>query len=226
MRAAPFRSPRRLVRAGRARIPVTRALPPPAADGRRRLPGLGLPPVEPAPEDPFARVPLEGVEVGDELGEGEGEGETGTVTGACGAGAVTTGGGGRGTGGTGGGGGVGGAGVVGTGSETVGTETVTGRSTWPSACAERTPASTPVNASAKPNTAVLAFLAIPLCKTQRRTRSCGYALCCRPGAHSSAGERPLHTREVPGSIPGAPIQGSPIATPGTAASAHAPTALV
>src|SRR5919109_2174001 len=24
-------------------------------------------------------------------------------------------------------------------------------------------------------------------------------------AHSSAGERPLHTREVPGSIPGAPI---------------------
>jgi hypothetical protein len=26
-----------------------------------------------------------------------------------------------------------------------------------------------------------------------------------PGAHSSAGERPLHTREVPGSIPGAPI---------------------
>jgi hypothetical protein len=25
------------------------------------------------------------------------------------------------------------------------------------------------------------------------------------GAHSSAGERPLHTREVPGSIPGAPI---------------------
>jgi hypothetical protein len=27
-----------------------------------------------------------------------------------------------------------------------------------------------------------------------------------PGAHSSAGERPLHTREVPGSIPGAPIR--------------------
>ncbi len=26
-----------------------------------------------------------------------------------------------------------------------------------------------------------------------------------PGAHSSAGERPLHTREVPGSIPGAPM---------------------
>ena len=28
-----------------------------------------------------------------------------------------------------------------------------------------------------------------------------------PGAHSSAGERPLHTREVPGSIPGAPTPG-------------------
>jgi hypothetical protein len=27
----------------------------------------------------------------------------------------------------------------------------------------------------------------------------------RSRAHSSAGERPLHTREVPGSIPGAPI---------------------
>jgi hypothetical protein len=28
----------------------------------------------------------------------------------------------------------------------------------------------------------------------------------RSRAHSSAGERPLHTREVPGSIPGAPIR--------------------
>ena len=33
-------------------------------------------------------------------------------------------------------------------------------------------------------------------------------LCSGRGAHSSAGERPLHTREVPGSIPGAPIAGS------------------
>ena len=30
---------------------------------------------------------------------------------------------------------------------------------------------------------------------------------CRSRAHSSAGERSLHTREVPGSIPGAPIPG-------------------
>jgi hypothetical protein len=30
-----------------------------------------------------------------------------------------------------------------------------------------------------------------------------------PGAHSSAGERPLHTREVPGSIPGAPTKKGP-----------------
>src|SRR5437588_3429086 len=29
------------------------------------------------------------------------------------------------------------------------------------------------------------------------------------GAHSSAGERPLHTREVPGSIPGAPTEKGP-----------------
>ena len=31
------------------------------------------------------------------------------------------------------------------------------------------------------------------------------AILSRSRAHSSAGERPLHTREVPGSIPGAPI---------------------
>jgi hypothetical protein len=31
----------------------------------------------------------------------------------------------------------------------------------------------------------------------------------RLGAHSSAGERPLHTREVPGSIPGAPTSKTP-----------------
>jgi hypothetical protein len=29
------------------------------------------------------------------------------------------------------------------------------------------------------------------------------------GAHSSAGERSLHTREVPGSIPGAPMTSDP-----------------
>src|SRR5438270_2509776 len=33
------------------------------------------------------------------------------------------------------------------------------------------------------------------------------------GAHSSAGERPLHTREVPGSIPGAPILGNGLVKP-------------
>ena len=34
----------------------------------------------------------------------------------------------------------------------------------------------------------------------------------RPRAHSSAGERSLHTREVPGSIPGAPITTRPVVT--------------
>ena len=37
-------------------------------------------------------------------------------------------------------------------------------------------------------------------------RGLAVALTCHCSwAHSSAGERPLHTREVPGSIPGAPI---------------------
>ena len=34
---------------------------------------------------------------------------------------------------------------------------------------------------------------------------CRWVFSIRSRAHSSAGERPLHTREVPGSIPGAPI---------------------
>jgi hypothetical protein len=34
----------------------------------------------------------------------------------------------------------------------------------------------------------------------------------RSRAHSSAGERSLHTREVPGSIPGAPILATPMST--------------
>jgi hypothetical protein len=34
---------------------------------------------------------------------------------------------------------------------------------------------------------------------------CRWLFSVRSRAHSSAGERPLHTREVPGSIPGAPM---------------------
>jgi hypothetical protein len=40
---------------------------------------------------------------------------------------------------------------------------------------------------------------------RRESRCREAAILLAPGAHSSAGERPLHTREVPGSIPGAPI---------------------
>src|ERR1051326_5046400 len=41
------------------------------------------------------------------------------------------------------------------------------------------------------------------------TQEAQMATVRRPGAHSSAGERPLHTREVRGSIPRAPIAESP-----------------
>jgi hypothetical protein len=141
---------------------------------------------------------------------GDGDGEPGPGIGVGGVATVTAGvGGGAGVGGTGAGGtGAGAGGVVGTGRETVGTVTVTpGTPTSPSAWAESAPASTPATASAAATTAVLTFLAmLPSWKDAMGDEILRIGANVAGGAHSSAGERSLHTREVPGSIPGAPTE--------------------
>ena len=51
-----------------------------------------------------------------------------------------------------------------------------------------------------------AALSIPSRRRGFISTGCRGLFSFRSRAHSSAGERPLHTREVPGSIPGTPIQ--------------------
>src|SRR5712691_11497178 len=54
------------------------------------------------------------------------------------------------------------------------------------------------------------YVPVPGTGTSARSRplpsgaECRWVFSIRSRAHSSAGERPLHTREVPSSIPGAP----------------------
>jgi hypothetical protein len=166
IRTARLRTPRFAARAGRARMPVTRARREEAPAGRRgRRPG---PMEEDASGAASAAGEPEPVEL-DEPGEPEGRAGRGTAgTGGGGAGTVTVGTGGGGAGtvtvGTGGGGGAGGAGgsvavVVGSGSEMVGIETV-GSPFWPSACALSTPVAAPATASTAAPTDDLTLLAI------------------------------------------------------------------
>jgi hypothetical protein len=164
-------------------------------------------PDAPEPEgdpDGLDEVPDPGDDGGGAGAAGGGLGAGGIGGGRGGIGTLTVGsGGGGGAGGTGGGGGA--CVVVGSGSDSVGTETV-GSSTWPSACAVSTPARPPAHASAAAaNAALSLFATVPLgrCNGARVlavTRYCGLPRAC-----SSAGERPLHTREVTGSIPVTPI---------------------
>jgi hypothetical protein len=85
------------------------------------------------------------------------------------------------------------------------------RGTWPSmlACASPTSNNNPLGTGFGPARADCGFrepLAPRLARPGNAMVPGRFAATLRRlGAHSSAGERPLHTREVPGSIPGAPI---------------------
>jgi hypothetical protein len=136
----------------------------------------------------------------DGLGAGVGGGDTvGTGTGGGGIVGVGTG---RGAGAGAGGGG------VGTGSETVGRETVIGgRPTSPSACAESTPAAAAAVETARVRANFVSRRTLPYARRTEVRPLRLRASVNRARACSSAGERPLHTREVTGSIPVTPIAG-------------------
>ncbi len=84
------------------------------------------------------------------------------------------------------------------------------RGTWPSTLTCFSPTSKPLpREGLQPRYSglrVQGTASSPPSATGRIQSSTGFALRSCRGAHSSAGERPLHTREVPGSIPGAPTE--------------------